>query len=120
MGFVLTGWTFISIETERGEQPACLNCLVDFISVRKQEYKAFKNVGKSWGFVLRFFFSPQKSQREHKWTFLETLFREEKKNQLPISLLGRKEEKGVESMVGKGYICDFFPELKAIPTQQVL
>lgn len=62
MCFVLTGWTFISIETERGEQPACLNCLVDFISVRKQETKAFKNVGKSWGFVLRFFFPPKKAK----------------------------------------------------------
>lgn len=42
--------TLISIETERGQQPTCLNCPVDSACVRMQEYKAFKNVGKAWGF----------------------------------------------------------------------
>lgn len=57
------------------------------------------------------FFPPQKKAKENVSELFWKLYsgRQKKKNQLPIGLLGRKEEeKGVESMVGKGYICEFF------------
>lgn len=92
MCFVLTGWTFISIETERGEQPACLNCLVDFISVRMQDNKAFKNVGKSWGFVLRFFSPPKKAKENVSELFWKLYSGRQKKKSAPNRFTG--EERG--------------------------
>lgn len=79
-----------------------------------QEYKAFKNVGKVWGFILQFFLS-QKAKENISELLGNFILREENENdiyQLPINLLGRKEEeKAVRGIVGR---CVFIYRWKSI------
>lgn len=70
-----------------------------------QEYKAFKDVGKAWGFVLWFFVLPPKAEENISELLGSFILGEENENdiyQLTVYLLGRKEkEKVVGGIMGR-------------------